>query len=283
MQILDDIVISKYEPSNTDVLWLDVSSEYTQLKAYIDGLWKPIPFVHMNNTYTNNNNQQESQIIKLHDGWNWFSTYISGEPTELIQTFEESVGSSGAIIKSHVSTAEYYEDFGWFGDLNYIGITNDNLYMINMKEPCEVTLSGIPCDPSTVAITLKNSWNWIGYPCQIPHDLEYALKYFDPQEGDIIKNEASKQAVYTNGHWDGTLKVLQPGCGYQYWTNLPAGTTKTVFFNSQNSVIKDISINGQNIYIQSIGIDNTPTENSQNLITSGAVYAALNSNNNTEP
>jgi hypothetical protein len=37
------------------------------------------------------------------------------------------------------------------------------------------------------------------------------------------------------------------------------------------------------MYIQSIGIDNAPIENSSNLITSGAVYAALDSNNNTEP
>jgi hypothetical protein len=53
MQILDDIVISKYEPANTDVLWLDVSSEYTQIKSYIDGYWKPIPLTHMDNIYNN--------------------------------------------------------------------------------------------------------------------------------------------------------------------------------------------------------------------------------------
>jgi hypothetical protein len=70
MQILDDIVISKYEPANTDVLWLDVSSEYTQIKSYIDGYWKPIPLTHMKNTYVTSNNQIDTQTMDLHDGLN---------------------------------------------------------------------------------------------------------------------------------------------------------------------------------------------------------------------
>jgi hypothetical protein len=62
-----------------------------------------------------------------------------------------------------------------------------NMYEIQVSSNCQITLTGTPLNPAEHPVTIKKGSNWIGYPCQIPHDLEYALKYFNPQEGDRIK------------------------------------------------------------------------------------------------
>ena len=68
------------------------------------------------------------------DGWNWIG-YIpqnSGEIGDALNT----IGDSGIFIKNQTASAEYYNDFGWYGSL-------DNMYpgdgfMLDMSGEAEL-------------------------------------------------------------------------------------------------------------------------------------------------
>lgn len=156
------------------------------------------------------------------------------------------------------------------------------MYMIKMNEPCQISLSGSLLNPMSQSITLPNGSRWIGYPVNHAIEINEALKSFNPIDGDVISytfpSGTKLQSVYnsqrgTNGTWVGDLHVLEPGKGYVYTTTQHRSVSFVSL--SYNSVVQDIQINDGVVNITKLKIDNEPVENSNNLITSGAVYAAL--------
>jgi M6 family metalloprotease-like protein len=158
------------------------------------------------------------QSVVLQSGWNWFSTYIEVEdPVEMLQMVETSLGENGMIIKNSNITTEYDSEWGWLGDLEEEGMTNEQMYKILVSAPCIVTVEGTPANPDDHAITLVNGWNWIGFPCAVALSLEDAFAGF-AREGDKIRSSEFEIEYDPEWGWLGDFENLEPGQGYMYYS-----------------------------------------------------------------
>ena len=81
-----------------------------------------------------------------------------------------------------------------------------------------------------VTIVLTPGWNWISCPMMDTLDFETALGSFTPATGDMIKSRWG-QAIYTNGHWMGSISQFFPGYGFHYKSNRTMPVLVT--FNAQ--------------------------------------------------
>ena len=59
-----------------------------------------------------------SATIHLTDGWNWIG-YIP-QNAGIINDALGSIGDGGIFIKNQAASAEYYDEFGWFGSLDFM-------------------------------------------------------------------------------------------------------------------------------------------------------------------
>ena len=167
-------------------------------------------------------NIQESclqQTITLSQGWNWISLYVElGDPIEALQMLEAALGDNAVSINASEMYTEYYGNGSWIGDLDEVGITNEQMYMVEVVNDCEIELEGVVANPADHAITIYPGWNWIGFPNSEELSLEEALADFDAEEGDQLA-EAELYTEYGFGMWIGGVATLVPGRGYMYFSN----------------------------------------------------------------
>ena len=72
------------------------------------------------------------------------------------------------------------------------------------------------------AVTLSKGWNWIAYTPLTTMTVDEALAAANPQTGDIVKSQTAV-AIYGPYGWEGSLKALEGGHGYLYFTNDSTG------------------------------------------------------------
>lgn len=156
-------------------------------------------------------------------------------------------------------------------------IEESQMYVLVTPQDVDVTFTGTPIH-SDIDIPLRKGWNYINYPFEYEMNIEDALHDFNPQVGDKIQDEQKRESTFTilrkGGKWDGPVQILEPGKGYKYYSMEP----KTVHYHQHADlkVVKSIAVDGHDMYVSMVGVDQEPVEGSRNLITSGAVYAALN-------
>ena len=68
------------------------------------------------------------------------------------------------------------------------------------------------------AVTLAPGWNWIAYTPLTTMTVDEALAAANPQKGDIVKSQTGV-ALYGDYGWEGSLKALESGRGYLYYSN----------------------------------------------------------------
>lgn len=160
-----------------------------------------------------------SQGIDFSGTWDWFSTYIDDEHTDVFAELKEGLSGVGKTIKSNTSFVNYAGDV-WSGLLNKI--ENEQMYMIQTTNPKQVDncITGCVANPEEHPITIMKDWNYIGYISEYAADVNEALAGLsvNPKDGDIIKSYRDGFAVYFEsiGMWFGDLMMMQPGQGYQY-------------------------------------------------------------------
>ena len=164
------------------------------------------------------------QTVELVSGWNWFSTYI--EADDLLQQLEASLGENGLYIESSELLSTEYLDGEWLGDLEEVGITNEQMYLVQTSAACTIQLQGLKANPANHVITINPEWNWVGYLCSEEMTIAEALAGFVPEDGDQIESMEG-YAEYLDGEWLG-LETLKPGQGFLYYSN--SATTKTFTF-----------------------------------------------------
>ena len=155
--------------------------------------------------------QVSEQSIDLTAGWNWCSFNVDITLSDL-QTALLATGNTSITIKSK-SQNTYYQNGRWRGNLNFDLVM---MYKIYVGSACEITLEGMPMNPSEHPITIHNGPNWIGYPLGENMTLDNAFAGF-AVNGDVIKHKGGS-ANYLNGHWRGAFN-LEPGQGYIYNSN----------------------------------------------------------------
>ena len=171
------------------------------------------------------------QTFALSQGWNWISTYIEiTDPTEMLLALETAIVGYGQQIKNSNLSTEYDSEWGWFGDLDEVGFTNEEMIMVKTAAACTVTLEGALSNRSNHPITIYPGWNWIGYPCAVEMTLIQALGNFTPEPGDKVKNSEASSEYDLEWGWFGDLETFVPGQGYMYYSN--STSPKTLIFNS---------------------------------------------------
>lgn len=146
--------------------------------------------------------------IDLAEGWNWTSH-------NLAESVDKSRFLTNALwLQGQEESLLLTEDDGWEGTLEALEAAKG--YKIKMQEATSVTLRG-PIFDVNEPVILEEGWNWIGCPLYNATTLEAALANYTPQEGDKVVG-IDAFATYENGQWNGSLKALQPGQSYLFYT-----------------------------------------------------------------
>ena len=82
------------------------------------------------------------------------------------------------------------------------------------------------------AVTLAKGWNWIAYTPLTTMTVDEALAAANPQKGDIVKSQTGV-AIYSEYGWEGSLKALESGRGYLYYSN--ANDTKSFLYPTETA------------------------------------------------
>ena len=189
--------------------------------------------------FTNIQESCSQQTISLSQGWNWISLYIEVEDSiEALQMLEAALGDNATVISGSELYTEYYGGGFWIGDLDDVGITNEQMYMIEVVNDCEVMLEGTIVNPANHAITIYPGWNWIGFPSSEELNIEDAFADFEAEDGDQL-TEAELYTEYGFGMWIGDVAMLVPGRGYMYFSS--STQPKTLVFPS-TSKSKSVSL-----------------------------------------
>ena len=147
----------------------------------------------------------------------WYSTYIEMNGSEGLNLIKDALGSSASIIKSHNNYTSYIPGYGWFGQLD--SASNEEMYIIQMSEGHETSVSGVKADPQSHPITIGNNWNWIGYISDVKMNVSEAFSGITPSDGDILKSH-TQYCSFINGYgWFGQLTKMNPGDGYLYFNS----------------------------------------------------------------
>lgn len=135
-----------------------------------------------------------SQLLET--GWNWISTFI--EEADL------PVRQFGKIYSN-----EFYSEE------SEVKILAGRMAKVKTSFPTFLSLNGRKISGNK-NVALQKGANWIGAVNDYPVELN--LAFSGVQHGDIIAGQEGF-AEYTNGRWIGSLKKMQPGRGYIYYSN----------------------------------------------------------------
>lgn len=147
----------------------------------------------------------------LYSGWNWFSVNILKDDMSLDAFTPENI-SEGDNIKNQTQTATYYDNFGWFGQLEYLDPTD--FYKAYIQVESEINTCGNSIDLENTTIDLVPGWNYLGYLPQEPQEINQSLGSLNLKEEDYIKSQTEAATYYEGYGWFGGLKQMRPHEGY---------------------------------------------------------------------
>lgn len=160
--------------------------------------------------------EEITQTIALSAGWNWFSTYLDINFDQLKAVLVTALPGTNIIVKSKTQNTAYNPVTNqWRGLL--ISLNVSQMYKVYVSADCEITLVGIPIDPTTHLVSINNGVNWIAFPLRESMFVTDAFAGF-PIDGDVVKSKMNNTR-YINGIWRGGLNTLVPGQGYMYISN----------------------------------------------------------------
>ena len=159
----------------------------------------------------------ETQTIELSEGYNWISTYIDSDPVELLQAIEAALGDNADAIEGMDGLNENFGDGLWIGDLDEVGMMNEQMYLVLVTTDCTVAVRGTAVNPEDHPITINpDDYTWIGFPCTEEMDIMDAFGDFDAEFGDAIEGFDGMVEYFGDGLWLGDFSTLVPGQGYLY-------------------------------------------------------------------
>ena len=164
-----------------------------------------------------------SQTIALAAGWTWCSFNVEITLDDLKAALVAALPNTAISIKGKDAYTNCVNG-RWRGTLNALDVTQ--MYMIKTTADCEITLTGMPIDPTEHPITINASAvTWFAYPLTETMTVNNAFAGF-AVSGDQVKDKNT----YTNytGRWRGTLSNLVPNVGYMYKS--AATTPRTLVF-----------------------------------------------------
>ena len=153
------------------------------------------------------------QNIDLNKGWTWTSFYVQDNRFTAIDNLFDGLDlSNGDIVKSSTQFTRFENGF-WAGSLTEL--RNNESYQIQLAKANKIRLIGNAVEENQININIASGWNWLSYPIHRNIRIEEALAFFDPSDGDLLKDQY-QFAIYdgNSNRWTGTLSYLQPNKGY---------------------------------------------------------------------
>jgi len=182
----------------------------------------------------------------LLEGWNWISFNVFNNDMSLASMLS-SVGDNANFVKTQTAYADYYEDYGWFGNLEEID--NVSMYKLNMDNNDSLELWAYPVEVSETVFNLNEGYNWMGYSPQVSLDLNDALIHLSPGAIEYIKTQTGYADYYDDFGFFGNLESMNPLNGYIARSVLntdfifnDAGMARTVSFDNNTYDEFDLNI-----------------------------------------
>jgi hypothetical protein len=176
------------------------------------------------------------QTLALNKGWTWTSFYVEdGRFDDIGETFAELALQTGDQIKSQNEFTNY-ENNDWFGSLT--AIANNRMYKVNLAAANALVLIGNDVDEANVNLYINKGWNWLPFPIHRNISIEEALSFYQPSDGDVIKDQYTFAIYDASSGWSGTLNYMQSNRGYM----MKSGASQTLNYpNSENAAKSDSS------------------------------------------
>ena len=192
---------------------------YQAIRVYSDGTnYDPYNPSEYNGTRHSVKNQiifdinPTERTYQLSQGWNWWSANLDITLDQLKAALVEALPGTSITIQSQTLNTSYNPNtHRWIGRLTTLDVSQ--MYFILINSACEITLAGVPINPTAHPVTIKNGVNWIGFPFSESMSVSNALAGFPAVNNDIIQSQTNN-CVFIRGAWRGVMSTLEPGQGY---------------------------------------------------------------------
>ena len=164
--------------------------------------------------------QQTNELVA---GVNWWSTYVEITLDDLKAALVSALPGTSITITSQGDGSTTYNGTRWRGNLTTLNVTQ--MYKISVVADCEITLTGMPINPSEHTITILNGSNWIAFPFSETMTVTNAFAGF-AVSGDMVTGQFGT-STYNGTRWRGIISTLVPGQGYVYTSSVPNNRTFT--------------------------------------------------------
>ena len=169
------------------------------------------------------------QLIPIHQNWNWIAFGVEPQSTYLDHVFS-AYAEWSMLLKSRSAWNDY--NGAQWGDGTLKRAKANEMYKLKIdrlpttKQEAPNSLLAVSGrqlkENKERAVMLGKGWNWIAYTPLTTMTVDEALAAANPQTGDIVKSQTAV-AIYGPYGWEGSLKALEGGHGYLYFTNDSTG------------------------------------------------------------
>lgn len=183
----------------------------------------------------------------LSAGWNWFSVNVADKALNDVPALLAPVGSASVILIGQAEELVNDPVYGWLGTLDEL--SPRQAYKLQVAEPVNLSLTGLPLGLDGNTITLENGWNWVGYLPQVEMSVNDALRNVVATTNDVVKGQDAF-AMYDGTSWAGSLETMKPGAGYLFYSQ----GVKSFNYPSRPA----LTFNARPLEVQARGINNIP-------------------------
>jgi hypothetical protein len=186
------------------------------------------------------------QETTLNEGWTWVSFFVEDiRFNDIKATFDGLTLEEDDQIKSQNKFTRFEID-NWYGSLTTI--ENTKMYKVKLANANSLRLIGNDVNEANINLTINEGWNWLPFPIHRNISLQEALTFYNPTDGDVIKDQYNFAIYDANSGWSGTLNYMQSNRGYM----IKSGASQILNYpNSQNSARTD---QGQEHSEETIGL-----------------------------
>ncbi|QOD62454.1 T9SS type A sorting domain-containing protein [Polaribacter haliotis] len=172
------------------------------------------------------------QETVLNKGWTWVSFFVEDSRfTDVKSVFNDLVLQDDDQVKSQNQFTRFEAD-NWFGSLTTI--ENTKMYKVKLANENSLKLIGNDVDESSVNLIINEGWNWLPFPIHRNISLQEALTFYNPTDGDVIKDQYTFAIYDANSGWSGTLNYMQSSRGYM----IKSGASQSINYPNSNSLAK---------------------------------------------
>lgn len=182
--------------------------------------------------------QFTEQKMALNKGWTWVSFFVEDSRFNNIKAVFDGLSlQDDDQIKSQNEFTRF-ENNDWFGSLSTI--KNTKMYKVKLTNANLLKLIGNDVDKTNLNLAINQGWNWLSFPIHRNVSLQEALAFYNPTDGDVIKDQYNFAIYDASSGWSGTLNYMQSSRGYM----MKSGVAQTLNYpNSEN--LQKSNIKGQ--------------------------------------